>query len=226
MASNPTVFLLMLSGQIESGDFPEFDDLYVKYNFVFGPDWVITSGLEEGISQVCKKSQDGRQLFVWNFPLEVTFKSTNPHGWPQLVVSVYGLDFSGTAVVRGYGAVHVPIAPGRHQRILPMFVPESSSRFQKFTSWLLSRRPEFVDVNVVARSEGREVTRVRSQGHIKVTFNAITRDMKKLGYDVTPSTIKIPGADTAAALAATSAPAAAGAAAAAKQTTEANETVT
>ena len=32
---------------------------------------------------------------------------------PQIVISVYGLDFSGTAVVRGYGAVHVPISPGR-----------------------------------------------------------------------------------------------------------------
>ncbi|XP_033630905.1 B9 domain-containing protein 1-like [Asterias rubens] len=228
MASNPTVFLLMLSGQIESGDFPEFEDLYLKYNFVFGPDWVITSGLEEGISQVSKKSKDGRQLFVWNFPLEVTFKSTNPHGWPQIVVSVYGLDHYGLAIVRGYGAVHIPISPGRHQRILPMFVPESSSRFQKLTSWVLSRRPEFVDVNVVARGEGREVTRVRSQGHVKVTFNIITRDMKKLGYDVASSTISVPGADTAAALAGASAPAQ-GAAAAAQQTMEGegvSETVT
>ena len=32
---------------------------------------------------------------------------------PQLVISCYGLDFYGHDVVRGYGAVHVPISPGR-----------------------------------------------------------------------------------------------------------------
>ncbi|XP_071962262.1 B9 domain-containing protein 1-like [Antedon mediterranea] len=212
MASNPSVFLLMLSGQIECADFPEFDNIYFKYNFVFGQDWVITSGLEEGVSQVSKKSQDGRQTFVWNFPLEVTFKSTNPFGWPQLVLSCYGQDVFGTAVVRGYGAVHVPISPGKHVRIIPMFVPESSSRFQKFTSWFMGRKPEYVDANIVARGEGREVTRVRSQGHIRVTFNIVTRDMKKLGYDVHPSSLSIPSAATASAMAGSSAPGAAAAA--------------
>lgn len=37
-------------------------------------------GLEEGITQITKKSRDARQLFVWNFPLDLTFKSTNPFG--------------------------------------------------------------------------------------------------------------------------------------------------
>ena len=32
---------------------------------------------------------------------------------PQLVVSCYGPDAFGHDVVRGYGAVHVPISPGR-----------------------------------------------------------------------------------------------------------------
>ena len=37
-------------------------------------------GLEEGLSQIAKKSQDESQRIVWNFPIDVTFKSTNPHG--------------------------------------------------------------------------------------------------------------------------------------------------
>ena len=52
---------------------------------------------------------------MWNFPLNITFKSTSPHGWPQLVVAVYGPDILGNDVVRGYGAVHAPLAPGRHK---------------------------------------------------------------------------------------------------------------
>ncbi len=53
---------------------------------------------------------------MWNFPLDVTFKSTNPFGWPQLVVSVYGLDALGRDVVKGYGSIHLPTAAGRRVR--------------------------------------------------------------------------------------------------------------
>ncbi|NXJ06170.1 B9D1 protein, partial [Odontophorus gujanensis] len=92
---------------------------------------------------------------------------------PQIVVSVYGPDFFGNDVVRGYGAVHVPFTPGRHKRTIAMFVPESTSKLQKFTSWFTGRRPEFTDPKVVARGEGREVTRVRSQGFVTISFDVV-----------------------------------------------------
>lgn len=153
---------------------------------------MITSGLEEGLSQMCRKSNDDRQAFVLNFPLDVTFKSTNPYGWPQLVVHAYGHDWYGNEVVRGYGAIHIPITPGRHTRRIALFVPESSSRFQKFLSWFMSRRPEYTDPKVVAQGEGREVTRVRSQGFATISFQVVMKDMKKLGYDVLPSDVTNP----------------------------------
>ncbi|XP_050569836.1 B9 domain-containing protein 1 isoform X3 [Cygnus atratus] len=170
----PGVFLVAVNGQIESGE-----------------------GLEEGISQITSKSAVAPTTLVWNFPIEITFKSTNPSGWPQIVVSVYGPDFFGNDVVRGYGAVHVPFTPGRHKRTIAMFVPESTSRLQKFTSWFTGRRPEFTDPKVVAQGEGREVTRVRSQGFVTISFNVVTKDMKKLGYDVSPSDMQTPCVPTA-----------------------------
>lgn len=50
---------------------------------------------------------------VWNYPLDVTYKTTNAYGWPQLVVSVYGLDSFGRDVIKGYGCVHLPTCAGR-----------------------------------------------------------------------------------------------------------------
>ncbi|XP_054427041.1 B9 domain-containing protein 1 isoform X2 [Pteronotus mesoamericanus] len=163
-AAGPSVFLLMVNGQVESAQ-----------------------GLEEGISQITSKSQGVRPALVWNFPIDVTFKSTNPFGWPQIVLSVYGPDVFGNDVVRGYGAVHVPFSPGRHKRTIPMFVPESTSTLQKFTSWFMGRRPEYTDPKVVAQGEGREVTRVRSQGFVTLFFNVVTKDLRKLGYDTGPA---------------------------------------
>ncbi|XP_029913463.1 B9 domain-containing protein 1 [Myripristis murdjan] len=188
MATNsPSVFLLMVNGQIEGAHFPEYDDLYCKYCFVYGHDWAPTSGLEEGISQITSKGRQSSHKLIWNFPLEITFKSTNPSGWPQIVVSVYGPDTFGNDVVRGYGATHIPFTPGQHTRTIPMFVPESTSRLQKFTSWLLGRRPEYTDPKVVAQGEGRDVTRVCSQGFVTLSFNIVTKDMRKLGYETMPS---------------------------------------
>lgn len=37
-----------------------------------------------------------------------------------------------------------------------MFVPESTSKFQKFIGWIIGRRPEYVDQKVVAQGDGRE----------------------------------------------------------------------
>ncbi|XP_073902806.1 B9 domain-containing protein 1 isoform X5 [Castor canadensis] len=43
-AASPSVFLLMVNGQVESAQFPEYDDLYCKYCFVYGQDWAPTAG--------------------------------------------------------------------------------------------------------------------------------------------------------------------------------------
>ena len=46
---------------------------YKKYIFCW-------QGLEEGITQTAKKCRDDRGGFVFNFPLDITFKSTNAYG--------------------------------------------------------------------------------------------------------------------------------------------------
>ena len=41
----------------------------------------------------------------------------------------------------------------------------------------------------ITRGEGREVTRVRSQGHVRVVFNVVTKDLARLGYDTSLSPV-------------------------------------
>lgn len=89
-------FLVKVHGQIEYATFPgeAFDQIYCKCQFMYGQDWATITN-EEGennnkaervfISQVACKSNDTRQLFVWDLPIESTLKSTNPFGWPQLI---------------------------------------------------------------------------------------------------------------------------------------------
>merc|ERR1711881_688430 len=119
---------------------------------------------------------------VWNFPIDISFKSTNAHGWPQLVVSVYGMDALSRDIIRGYGRVHLPISPGRYTKHIRLFAPAPSSMLQGLRSWIYGTPPEFINNKFIAGGEGREAVRVNSEGLIRLQFNIVTKNMAKFGY--------------------------------------------
>ena len=64
-----------------------------------------------------------------------------------------------------------------------MFVPVSSSLLTSLFGWMSGKQPKYVDApNLIARAEGREVTRVKSGGIVKISFQVSQRNMDKYGY--------------------------------------------
>lgn len=176
-------FFLMVTGQVEYGEFENADNVYCRYALSYGNDWNVVHGPESGLSQIAKASESGADTgVVWNFPIDISFKSTNPFGWPRLALSVFGVDMMGRDVVVGYGSVLIPTIPGRHERWVHMYTPKASSLIQQFRSWIAGAYPEFFDSKFVTRSEGREMTRVERTGAIRVSLNVMTRGMGQLGY--------------------------------------------
>lgn len=119
---------------------------------------------------------------MWSLPLAATFRATSAHGWPRLALAVYGRDWAGRMVVRGYGSALVPTFPGTVIRASPLFVPQSSSMLQAALGWLTGRPPEFVDAAFAAASDGREATRVAPAGSVKVALSVLTRGMAAHGF--------------------------------------------
>merc|ERR1711939_250695 len=111
MGPSATSFVVACTGQIEWCEMLGKDNLYCRYIVEHGGDWNVIEGQKEGISQMARKSSGPNRRVVWNFPLDISFKSTNAFGWPQLVISVYGMDMFSRDVIRGYGRVHIPISP-------------------------------------------------------------------------------------------------------------------
>lgn len=75
-------FLLSITGQIEFAEFilaPAGSSWHCKYELYHGPDWKIIGGLESGISQVSHIVRNCDKI-VFNLPLQVHFKTTNPFG--------------------------------------------------------------------------------------------------------------------------------------------------
>lgn len=162
------------------------DNLYCKYTFNYGPDWESSHGFENGISQIAERGTGAQQdVYVWNYPLDISFKSCNMFGWPQIVMSVYGINAFGKDVIRGYGSLHLPVSPGRHVKYIRLYTPMSSSKCQQLTSWLTSNPPEFFTAKFTAQARGREVTRVHSKGMVKLVLNVTTRNVEQWGYITT-----------------------------------------
>lgn len=90
-------------------------------------------------------------------------------------------------MIIGYGAVHLPVAPGRHEMYVRTFRPLANSLLGRFQSWLLGARPEFRDTHFPSRGEGRDVTRVQSFGSVKITCDVTLQGMEDLGYAVPPA---------------------------------------
>jgi len=178
-------FFVMATGQIESASFPaNIDNLYCRYSLVSGLDWKIVSGIDTGITQTSRKTTLNQPIIVWNFPIDITLQSTNIQGWPRICISVYGLDWFGRDVVRGYGCLMCPTTPGHHVHHVHMYVPVSSSPWQRFMHFMNGSLPEFYDSRFVSRGEGRGVTRVKCEGTVKVILDVTTKGMQQLSYNV------------------------------------------
>ena len=178
----------MLTGQIESATYEGNAAIYARYAFAHGDDWRVLRGVEEGITQMATPA-DSSANATCNFPVDISFKASCVFGWPQIVISVYGEDYFGRPdMILGYGAVHVPLAPGRHVLEIKTFRPLSSTLVGRFKSWLFGLRPEFVDSLFPSKAEGRDVTRVQSFGSVKVVLDVTLQGMERLGYSVPPAT--------------------------------------
>lgn len=176
-----TSFFYSVHGQVRHGDLPFSQEAYVKTCYHHGSDWTLCQvsisgvllaeilfvelemslkfrqGVEEGISQIAALKSSGDRELVWNFPIKSSWKSTNPHGWPRLILSVYGSDGLGNNdVAYGYGSALLPISAGSFSTRVAIYRPQSQSILHRWTSWFTGRKPELIDPKTVAISEGRD----------------------------------------------------------------------
>lgn len=70
----------------------------------------------------------------------------------------------------------------RYTEYISLFAPTTTTPFNNFYGWITGRLPEFIDPKFAAREEGRDMTRVVSNGSVKITVSVITKEMEQCGY--------------------------------------------
>lgn len=183
--NEPRYIYLNVNGIIESASFFTGDTIYCQYEIVSGPDWKIINGDKKGKSQLACQGEGNERIVVWNLPFEVCLQSTNPYGWPQLVISCYNPDFFGRDIVKAYGTVFIPTTPGEHKRKLSTFSTISSSKLIEAIGIFLGEKAELRDPSkVLSTGEGREIIRTKCEGEITVSFNVQLTNMDAFGYNL------------------------------------------
>jgi B9 domain-containing protein 1 len=182
-------FILIVNGIIAHAEFPGSPKLTCNYRFVYGQDWEVVritgenASLLSGMTQVAERAPGPRPIFTWNFPVEIIFRSTNPYGWPKLVMTVSESKGKGKFPIVGYGWCHVPVNPGRYQNTVRLFKPRHSSTIQSLLSMVTGKQPELINITTACSGEGREVMRTQSEGAVKVMFDIVTKDMSQFGFE-------------------------------------------
>ncbi|KAL0481268.1 hypothetical protein AKO1_012806 [Acrasis kona] len=185
--SGTNCFVLIVNGNLSHAEFPGAKNLACSYQFVYGSDWEVVrvtgegANMETGLTQLSERGAGTRAIYLWNFPLEITFRSTNPYGWPKLCVNV--CEGNAKTTIKGYGWCHVPVNPGRHSNTIRLFKPRNSSIIQGILSSITGKTPEFINPTSICEGEGREVTRVQSEGTVRVVFDVMIKDMTKFGFE-------------------------------------------
>lgn len=180
-------FSMSIHGSIEAGTFESVNDVYIKYSVVTGPDWVVSSGQEVGITQISRYrvNEYGARIFIWNQPITIGYRSYNFYGWPQIVFSVYYYDAFGNDQILGYGSCHLPVTSrtlSNYEQSIVIYAPQSSSLLKQILSRILGRRPELVDSNLFARGDCRSVLQMVSTGNLSILINTSTKDVANNGF--------------------------------------------
>ncbi|KAJ6638000.1 B9 domain-containing protein 1, partial [Pseudolycoriella hygida] len=176
-------FHINLSGQIKSCCFPsgfDGDKLFCRYDIVAGADWDLVSGITSGVTQLSKAGPRIEEI-VFNMPLEVMYKSTNPFGWPQLILCLYGNNFWGTETSRGYARCHLPVTSGEIRA--PIFQIRCSNIWSSITSWFSDRRPELRNPKILVEGEKTKGLSVESYGEVVIFLQTVTRGAGHLSLD-------------------------------------------
>jgi hypothetical protein len=134
---------------------------------------------------------------VLNMPIDVCFRTTNLHGWPRIVLSVYGesglqslLQARPVPIPLGHGAALLPVVPGSQIPVtVPLYRPVASKTgplafLARLFRPLTGDYPDYFDSRFVGQGESRLVTRVEATGEATLHFNVATSGLAQAGFNV------------------------------------------
>lgn len=219
LRDGPKGFSVLVHGMVEGAECVEAGTLFARTQLFFGPDWSFLSSSPdkdhepgdavafptysnnaEIVTQLSDRTLCPFAYFSFAAPFEFALQSTNPYGWPQLVVTLHTIENkkqrrsvhekesnllgSGESII-GYGRCFIPMRNGYHTKHVKVMQLEHATKRHALIGQLTREKPVLRDLSYLCRGDDRVVLSARPLcGHVKLTFNVMIEGMDTCGIAV------------------------------------------
>lgn len=218
-------FQVVVHGVLEGAECVEVGSLFARTQLFFGPDWAFleshggygedADGDDDGdlvvptysnnaevVTQLSDCSKSPIPYFSFTAPFEFALTSTNPFGWPQLVITLHTVEGTGGSVEAGadgnekqllgsgesiiaYGRCFIPMKSGYHLKHVPMMQLENATSKQQLISLLTREKPVLRDLSFLCTGDDQVMLHARPlDGYVKLTFSVLINGMESSGFEV------------------------------------------
>jgi B9 domain-containing protein 1 len=161
---------------------------YIKLSFEVHTgtnEWIKVSGVSSGTTQSACFSKETDGKLTWGVPFDATYQATNPYGWPQIVLTAHGHDSRGNPIHLGYGSAHLPTTHGTEEIKIHLYTHQPFSGVFGFLHSIFGTKTDVAKpVEMMVKNEGREATRVKNIGYVRLKLQTTLRNMSKHGYQL------------------------------------------
>ena len=190
IGQTPTVDIILtnrlefgITMEIESGHFEDSEFSSVKFDLCLQNDWKLENGFPSGTTHCSNPGSFKNNISAFNFIETFSVSTTNFLNCPQIIFSIYSLDFFSRVIVKGYGQIFLPLKEGKITKRVKLFRPVSSNFISGFFGKLFGKNPEYVDpVNSLIHCFGRKFTSTEPAGWLDIKFETTNSGWKENGF--------------------------------------------
>ncbi|KAG5470837.1 hypothetical protein CUR178_02141 [Leishmania enriettii] len=216
-------FQVLVHGVLEGAECVEAESMFARTQLFFGPDWSFLdscgdcggdtatddddlvvptySNNAEVVTQLSDCAKGPIPYFSFTAPFEFALASTNPFGWPQLVITFHTLEGGGSGSEKGadandaqllgsgesiigYGRCFIPMKSGYHTKHVPMMQLENATPRQQLISFLTREKPVLRDLSFLCTGDDQVMLHARPlDGYVKLSFSVVINGMESSGFE-------------------------------------------
>jgi len=160
------------------------DELYLKYEIIFGPNFNVLNGVTSGETfQSIAYEEDNINVVSFDQPLSLNLSCRSINGWPKIFVEVWSNDSDGKNCIVGYGTGYIPVKSGFSKMTINCWRP-SDSTSQSLGEKLLNNNIEFNDKSAVYSTVEKFGVSSISTGQINIELEIIFKDFILHGIEI------------------------------------------
>lgn len=173
--ATPQIFI---TGRIIKAEDFDLKEMFVKYKFVYGPNFILIDGKDSG-ETFQNVSYDMETYVAFDHPINLNLKCRSIKGWPKLYIEAWGTDGDGKNMLQGYNTVFIPFYNGQVKLTCNTWRPDNGYLKSK----LLGVTPQFKHTQFVYSSEEKFEVDSVSSGSIIIELDIILKDFELHGIE-------------------------------------------